>query len=72
MALQFENAASASFKVQPEGTSKQITLKGINSTVQSASVICDGVASLLAIGGITGVYEGAARVVTEDVYDDQS
>lgn len=70
MAYQFVNEDNASFKVQPRGKSNYLTLRGINSQEQSATVICEGVASLLAIANITGVYENASRVVTEDVYDD--
>lgn len=70
MALQFVNDPAASFKFQQEGDAKFLTLKGINSTEQSAQVICNGMASLLAIAGIVGVYQNASRVVTENVDDD--
>lgn len=72
MAYQFTNEASASFKVQEQESGKYTTLKGINANQASAQVICNGVASLLAIGGIFGVYENASRVVTENVYDDEN
>lgn len=67
MAYEFSNQASSSFKYQQEGDAKFNTIKGINSNETSAQTICNGIASLLAIGGITGVYENASRVVTEDV-----
>lgn len=70
MAYQFENNETANFKVQPQGKSSYLTIRGINSNETSAEVICEGIASLLAIGQISGVYENASRVVTENVYDD--
>lgn len=70
MAYQFVNEAAASFKVQKVTDGKYLTLKGISSTEQNAQVICNGMASLLAIANLGGVYENASRVVTENVDDD--
>jgi len=70
MALQFVTDPTANFKVQKDTDGKYLTLKGINPTEQSAQVICNGMASLLAIAGIVGVYQNASRVVSENVDDD--
>lgn len=67
MAYEFNNEPTASFKYQQEGNAKFQTIKGINSSETSAQVICDGVASLLSIGAVIGVYDNASRVVTENV-----
>lgn len=70
MALVFSGEDTSTFKVQPMGSSKFMSIKGVNGNEQDATVICNGIASLLAIAGLTGDYENASRVVTEDVWDD--
>lgn len=67
MAYEFSNEPTSSFKYQKEGDAKFETIKGINSNETNAQVICDGIASLLSIGGVVGVYANASRVVTENV-----
>lgn len=70
MAFQFTTDPTASFKVQKGNDGKYLTLKGISPTETNAQTICNGMASLLAVAGLYGVYENASRVVTENVDDD--
>ena len=68
MAYQFNKDKTAKFKFRPMQTSSDtITLDGINASLPSADTICDGVSSLMAIGGNEPVYETAIRTSTETV-----
>lgn len=70
MAYQFDRERSASFKFKNQNATS-ITLRGINPTIDSAAVICDGVSSLIAIGGLQGRYIDAERTVKDNVYNDE-
>lgn len=69
MAYQFSTEPTATFKVKANGKSNFNSIKGISSTA-NAQTIVQAVSMFLAIADITGVYEGAERVKTDDVYDD--
>ena len=71
MAYQFNKKPTAKFQFTTSNdTTDKTTLAGINATLGSAETICDGVASLMAIGGNSSVYINAVRTATETVYDD--
>lgn len=70
MSYAFDKSEVASFKMKYAGDATTKTFKGVNATVQSADVICDGMASLLSCASLTGYYDGAIRVVNEDVYEE--
>lgn len=71
MAYQFNKKPTASFQFTTNSDSTDKTrLAGINATIGSAATICDGVSSLMAIGGNSSVYVDAVRTATETVYDD--
>ena len=70
MAYAFESNRSATFKVPPSENAKTPNLPGINATITSADVICDGVASLLSVASLTGEFELAERTVKESVIED--
>lgn len=59
--------ASFNFVADQDEATKKITLNGINSTVTSADTICDGVASLMAIGGNRPYFYDANRTAKETV-----
>lgn len=69
MAYTFSQEKSASFKFK-DNTNKNVTLEGINGDLTSAAIIVEGVASLMAIGGINGTYLGAERRLTQNVNDE--
>ena len=71
MAYQFNKKPTAKFQftTNTDSTDK-MTLSGINATLGSAAIICDGVTSLMAIGGNSSTYNNAVRTATESVYDD--
>lgn len=72
MAYQFNKKPTASFQFTTNTDSTDKTkLAGINATLGSAAIICDGVASLMAIGGNSSFYIDAVRTATETVYDDE-
>ena len=71
MAYQFSKKPTAKFQFTTSNdTTDKTALAGINATLGSAETICDGVASLMAIGGNSSVYINAVRTATETVYDD--
>lgn len=71
MAYQFAKKPTATFQFKTDTDSTDKTkLAGINSTLGSAATICDGVSSLMAIGGNTSTYIDAIRTATETVYED--
>lgn len=72
MGYAFETKANAKFRfVTNQNSSEQTTLDGINATLPSATTICDGVSSLMAIGGNNPYFDGKAyRTVTDNVYND--
>lgn len=73
MAYQFNKKPTASFQFTTNADSLDKTkLAGINATIGSAAVICDGVSSLMAIGGNSSTYNNAVRTATETVYDDET
>lgn len=72
MAYQFNKKPTASFQFTTNTDSTDKTkLAGINATLGSAAIICDGVTSLMAIGGNSSFYIDAVRTATETVYDDE-
>lgn len=72
MAYQFNKKPTASFQFTTNADSSDKTkLAGINATIGSAATICDGVSSLMAIGGNSSVYTNAIRTATETVYNDE-
>lgn len=71
MAYQFNKKPTATFQfTQSNDTTDKTRLAGINATIGSAAIICDGVSSLMAIGGNSPFYENAVRTATETVNDD--
>lgn len=70
MAYVFNTQHTATFEVPVSGaaaTSKTLKLSGINATETSANSICNGISSLLAIGGITAELANGVRTVKENV-----
>lgn len=71
MAYQFNKKPTASFQFTTDAESTDKTkLAGINATIGSAAIICDGVSSLMAIGGNSSTYIDAIRTTTETVYEE--
>lgn len=73
MAYQFNKKPTATFQFMTdtsETDASKTKLAGINATLNSAATICDGVSSLMAIGGNSSGYIDAIRTSTETVYDD--
>ena len=71
MALIFVEQDKATFKTPTvEAYGKDISIQGVNSTLQSAEIICDGVDSLLACASLSGNFAGAVRTVKQNVDDD--
>lgn len=71
MAYQFSKDKTSKFKFRPQRTSDDtFTLDGINATVTSAQTICNGISSLMAIGGNDPTYISATRTSTETVDDE--
>lgn len=73
MAYQFNKKPTATFQFTTDTTdaADKTKLAGINATLGSAAIICDGVSSLMAIGGNSSYYINAVRTATETVYDDE-
>lgn len=72
MAYQFNKKPTASFQFTTNAESTDKTkLAGINATIGSAAIICDGVSSLMAIGGNSSTYIDAIRTTTETVYEEE-
>ena len=73
MAYQFNKKPTATFqfRTNPNTITDTTKLSGINATLGSAAIICDGVSSLMAIGGNSSAYINAVRTATETVYDDE-
>lgn len=72
MAYQFNKKPTASFQFTTNTDSTDKTkLAGINATLGSAAIICDGVSSIMAIGGNSSIYIDAVRSAIETVYDDE-
>lgn len=72
MAYQFRKKPTATFQFTTSNdTTDKTRLAGINATIGSAATICDGVSSLMAIGGNSSVYTDAIRTATETVYNDE-
>lgn len=71
MAYAFEKKYAATFDAEVEGaaqTIKTLKFQGISATETSATTICNGLDSLLAIGGLTANYlENGLRTVKENV-----
>jgi len=71
MAYTFNKDKTAKFKFRPkEASSDTLTLNGVNASLSSADTICDGISSLMAIGGNTPVFLKATRTGTETVARD--
>lgn len=72
MAYQFSKKPVGTFRFITTDTkpTEKITLSGINATLTSAEIICDGTASLMAIGANYPEFEGAERTAQETVSDD--
>lgn len=71
MAYVFNTQHQASFKVPTSENNKTTSLPGINATISSADVICDGVASLMSVASLSGEFALAERTVKESV-DEES
>lgn len=72
MAYQFNKKPTATFQFTTDtDTTDKTRLAGINATLGSAAIVCDGVSSLMAIGGNSSYYINAVRTATETVYDDE-
>lgn len=73
MAYQFNKKPTATFQFRnsDQTITEQTKLSGINATLGSAAIICDGVSSLMAIGGNNPYYQSAIRTAQETVYDDE-
>lgn len=73
MAYQFSKKPTATFQFRnsTQTLTEQTKLAGINATLGSAAIICDGVNSLMAIGGNEPNYINAVRTASETVYDDE-
>ncbi len=70
MAYDFTQKHTATFDVPVEGaadTSKSIKLQGISASETDANIICNGIDSLFAIGGLTADYLNGLRTVKENV-----
>lgn len=72
MAYQFNKKPTASFQFRNSADSITDTTKfaGINATLGSAAIICDGVNSLMAIGGNSAYFIGAKRTSEETVSEE--
>lgn len=73
MAYVFETKKTATFSVPTTGayeSSKTMNLSGISAIETSAQVICNGIASLYAIGNLTADFSNGLRTVKENVRDD--
>lgn len=71
MAYTFERNRTSSFRFHTtRNSSEQTTLNGINATLESAQTICNGVSSLMAIGGNSPVFDEGVRTVKDIVYDE--
>ena len=68
MAYQFlkDPAAKVQFNTDVNSTNKT-TLAGINASLSSADTICDGLASLMAIGGNSAYFADGIRTSTEQI-----
>jgi len=73
MAYQFNRKPISTFLFYNSESTVTDTTKfaGINATVQSADVICDGVSSLMAIGGNSAFFVGAKRASEETVSEEE-
>lgn len=74
MSYQFSTRNTATFAVPATGayeTSKTLQLSGISAKETDAQVICNGIASLFAIGGLTADFVNGLRTVKENVNDVQ-
>lgn len=68
MAYTFNKQKTSKFKFRPrQENSDTLTLNGINATLQSADTICDGISSLMAIGGNDPAFTDATRTAVETV-----
>lgn len=65
MAYQFVNQAVGNSQVTEEGSTNQMTLKGINATTTDANMIREGLTQILDIVGWT--LGDANRIVTQDI-----
>lgn len=71
MAYQFNRKVVSTFRFNTNaGSTEKTSLQGINASLSSADTICDGVSSLMAIGGNTPYYIGAERTVKDSVDED--
>ena len=71
MAYVFKKEPTAQFQFYTtQGSDDKTKLDGINSTLTSADTICDGIASLMAIGSNQPVFINGIRTVNENVDED--
>lgn len=71
MAYQFSKKPVAGFKfLTNSGGTDTTTLAGINASLSSADTICDGIASLMAIGGNYPDFDQAVRTSQETVNEE--
>lgn len=69
MGYEFSKKKTATFKFYTNrDASATTTFAGINATLTSAETICNGVNSLMAIGGNNPEYEDAIRTAQETVW----
>lgn len=67
MAWVFNTQEAANFNTMINQTGNRINIPGVNATEQDANIICNGIDSLLAIGGRSSIHEEAIRTVKDDV-----
>ena len=67
MAYVFNTQNNATFRMPTTENSKTMSVPGINATISSADVICDGVASLMSVASLSGEFALAERTVKENV-----
>lgn len=70
MAYVFNTKDNATLKVPTAENAKTPSFPGINATSNDATMICDGVASLMSVASLTGEFALAERTVKESVDED--
>lgn len=73
MAYIFEKKPTATFQFRnsEETLTEKTTLGGINATLNNANTICDGVNSIMAIGGYSPAFDEAVRTAKDYVTYDE-
>lgn len=68
MAYAFQKDKISKFQFKPNANESTMTIDGINSSVTSATTICDGVTSLMAIGSNQPYYDDGQSKRTVNEY----